>query len=424
MKTILSIVFLISFWATNAQNENCFEKEKEYKDLLLSKKIEAAFLPWFEVRNKCPKQNESLYYDGETILQYKIDNSKSIEDKEKNVRDLMKLLDQFYKNFPEKSKDYEVKKAMALMNNQIDAKPEIFSLLDNAFTTVPKSFTNANALYTYFDLFYSKNTIPNKKAEPLVLLDKYSKVIAVLNDLLISHPEKAEEYNTAIRAINNLVKDIATCENLADYSQKGLESNKENADWLLNNLKNLSIKCSTQPVFYLMSQKLYELKITAQSSYYLAIASMKQKKNSEAIKYYNESATLQTDPLEKAKIYYTMVNTLYSDDMVKSKEYLLKAITLDPQLGKAYLLLAQLYTYSVENCATSDFEKKAIYYLAIETLNKAAIAEPKLKTAADKMITDFKDKSLTTADISIEKMNGKAFSIKCWINETITFPGN
>ena len=148
MKTILSIVFLISFWATNAQNENCFEKEKEYKDLLLSKKIEAAFLPWFEVRNKCPKQNESLYYDGETILQYKIDNSKSIEDKEKNVRDLMKLLDQFYKNFPEKSKDYEVKKAMALMNNQIDAKPEIFSLLDNAFTTVPKSFTNANALYT------------------------------------------------------------------------------------------------------------------------------------------------------------------------------------------------------------------------------------------------------------------------------------
>ena len=119
-----------------------------------------------------------------------------------------------------------------------------------------------------------------------------------------------------------------------------------------------------------------------------------------------------------------MVNTLYSDDMVKSKEYLLKAITLDPQLGKAYLLLAQLYTYSVENCATSDFEKKAIYYLAIETLNKAAIAEPKLKTAADKMITDFKDKSLTTADISKEKMNGKAFSIKCWINETITFPGN
>jgi hypothetical protein len=81
-----------------------------------------------------------------------------------------------------------------------------------------------------------------------------------------------------------------------------------------------------------------------------------------------------------------------------------------------------LYSNASATCGKTDFEKKAINYLAIQTAKKAAIAEPKMKAAADKVASKLASKSLTQAEINKEKMNGKSLTIGCWINETITFP--
>jgi tetratricopeptide (TPR) repeat protein len=167
---------------------------------------------------------------------------------------------------------------------------------------------------------------------------------------------------------------------------------------------------------------LYSVKVTPQSAYYMALAATKQKKFPEAIRYYEESAQLEPNPLEKANIYYTLATGLSSGDKSKSKEYLNNALTFDPKMGKAYLFLAQSYSNSKEECGKTDFEKKAVIYLAIQTVKKAGVADPKLKPTADKMEADFKSQSLTQEEIKKSKMNGKSLTIGCWINETITFP--
>ena len=59
----------------------------------------------------------------------------------------------------------------------------------------------------------------------------------MLNQLMALNPKKDDEYKTAFRGINILVKDIATCENLEAHYKKGYEKNKENgenANWLQN----------------------------------------------------------------------------------------------------------------------------------------------------------------------------------------------
>jgi hypothetical protein len=111
-----------------------------------------------------------------------------------------------------------------------------------------------------------------------------------------------------------------------------------------------------------------------------------------------------------------------ANDFPKSKEYLNKALVADPKMGKAYLFLAQLYGNGSNDCGKTDFEKKAVYYLAIQTAQKAGIVEPRLKPTADKMVEDFAQKTLSPSEISKAKMNGKTITIGCWINETITFP--
>ncbi|MGL2962281.1 hypothetical protein ACSVH2_00500 [Flavobacterium sp. RSB2_4_14] len=422
MKTIFSFVCILFLSILNAQKYDCLPKMAAYQELYKAKKIAESFELWSEVKKNCPKESETVYTDGFSILQYKIDNAVNDEEKTALVRDKMKLYDLYNKNFPLSTGDFEVNKAMALYDNKIDSKEEIFGLLESGFLNAPNSITNANSIYLYFSLYYEKYKAADKKFTSDVVLEKYTLVNALLTQLQISNPDKIEDYKTAQRGIIALAKEVATCDNLSTYYEKKYDANQENTVWISTALSNLSGKCSAKPIFYTMAEKLYTIQVTAQSAYFMALTSVKQRKFPEAIRFYEESAQLQTNPVEKATIYYTLATGLVSSEKAKSKEYLYKAISFDPKMGKAYLFLAQQYASSKEECGKTDFEKKAVYYLAIQTVKKAGVADPKLKPTADKMAADYALQSLTQDEIKKAKMNGKSLTIGCWINETVTFP--
>jgi hypothetical protein len=430
MKAIIFILGVMFITNSNAQKFDCPSKMMEYQELFKAKKIAESFDTWTAVSKNCPKENEAVYTDGIEIIQYKIDNAASAEEKEKLVRDVLKLYDQYNKYFPLTTPDYEVNKAMTLVANKIDAKEEIFTLLDRGFTKASNNVTTANAIYTYFSMYCEKFKNGDKSITSNSVLEKYTLVNSLLNQLQTVKPDSNDseqakqnrDYKTAQTAINKLIKDMATCENLDAFYTKNYTDNQENGDWITSALLSLSGKCSAKPIFNTLAEKLYAMKVTAKSANFMALANLQQRKFPEAIKFYNESAELQTNLIEKAKIYYTLATGLLANDLPKSKEYLKKALSSDPKMGKAYLFLAQLYSNSANDCGKTDFEKKAVYYLAIQTAQKAGVAEPRLKPTADKAAKDYEAKSLTADEISKAKMNGKLVTIGCWINETITFP--
>ncbi len=430
MKAIIFILGVMFITNSNAQKFDCPSKMTEYQDLFKAKKIAESFDTWTAVSKNCPKENEAVYKDGIEIIQYKIDNAASAEEKEKLVRDVLKLYDQYNIYFPLTTTDFEVNKAMTLVANKIDAKEEIFTLLDRGFTKASNKVDDANAIYTYFSMYCEKFNNGDKSITSNLVLEKYTLVNSLLNQLQAAKPDSNEseqakqnsDYKTAQTAINKLIKDLATCENLDAFYTKNYTENQENGDWITSALLSLSGKCTAKPIFNTLAEKLYAMKVTAQSANFMALANLQQRKFPDAIKFYNESAELQTNPIEKAKIYYTLATGLLANDLPKSKEYLKKALSSDPKMGKAYLFLAQLYSNSANDCGKTDFEKKAVYYLAIQTAQKAGVAEPRLKPTADKAAKDYEAKSLTADEISKAKMNGKLVTIGCWINETITFP--
>ena len=53
------------------------------------------------LRKDCPSFNKLVYVYGEFAVKLKIDAAKDNAEKEKYVRDLMKLYDEFYTNFPD-----------------------------------------------------------------------------------------------------------------------------------------------------------------------------------------------------------------------------------------------------------------------------------------------------------------------------------
>ncbi|MGC4040448.1 MAG: hypothetical protein QM710_06600 [Flavobacterium sp.] len=420
MRAIIFILGLLFVTNSNAQKFDCSSKTSEYQELLKGQKFDESFEIWKDVRKNCPKENEAVYTDGIQILQYKIDTA-GADEKEKAVRELMKLYDQYYKNFPASVPHYEVEKAVVLIDSRIEAKEEIFSLLDSGFSKASQSVTNANAIYTYFNLYIEKFASGDKKITANDVLEKYSSLNGLLNKLKES-TTKNSDYKTAQHGIDMLIKDIATCDNLSDYYTKNLESNKDNAEWLTSALVSLSGKCGTKPIFLTLAERLHAIKPSSLSANFIAMAFTKQRKFEEAAKFYNQAIDLQTDPLEKAQLYYTFATGVLASDFAKSKEYINKALATDPKMGKAYLYLGQLYANNAKSCGSTDFERKAVMNLAIQTVLKATTAEPKLKPTADKMAADYTKNALTPSEISKAKMNGKSLTIGCWINETITFP--
>ena len=148
---------------------------------------------------------------------------------------------------------------------------------------------------------------------------------------------------------------------------------------------------------------------------------MKNRKSDDARKYYEESATLEQNQVEKAQKYYYIGTSLYNNNLPKIKEYLSKSIAIDPKNTKAYVFLAETYANSAERCGKNDFEKKAIYSLAIQTAKKALVHEPKSARTVESIVAKYNSKALTKEEISKAKLTGKSYKIECNINETIEF---
>lgn len=422
MKALFSFVGVLLVFQLQAQKIDCSLKVKEYQSFIHESKWNEAYNSWNVVRNNCPKENENLYTEGLQILNFKIDNESNPEAKELAVRDALKLYDQYAINYPLAIPNYQAIKAMLLVSNKMGTPEEIFSLLDSCWIKNTTTISDALTIYTYFNLYYQKYNTDSKIVNADMLLDKYMHIIVTLNTLEITNPAQINEYEAAERNCHNLIKELLTCDYLSAYFEKNFGAQKENAVWLSSALSTFTVKCGGLPMYYAISEANYKAKKTSKSAYYFGVACTKIRKFEEAIQYFIEAEELETNPAEKAKLDYSLATGLLSSDKSKAKALVIKAASLDPKMGKAYIYLAELYANSAEECSTSDLEKKTIYYLAAETLKKAVAMEPRLKITAEKMAEKYSSKILTDKDIVSQKLNGKTVKIGCWINDSVTFP--
>jgi hypothetical protein len=422
MRVCLFIIGLLFCVNSNAQKIDCSSQTTRYQEYISEKKFSEAYSHWEFVKKNCPKQSESIYIDGIKIVQYRIETAKSVEDKERSIRELMSLYDQFNKNFPQTTQDFEVHKAMVLVDNNIEANDEIYQLFESGFSKALDKVSSGNAIYTYFKLLTEKFEKGDKLITNDRIIEKYTLLSSQISKLFDENPAEYETYVAAKRAIDALAEKFLSCDNLADFYQKRFNQNQENEVWLTSALHTMFVNCSGAPIFQSMAEKLYSLKVSGVSANFLASASLKNRKFDDAKKYFIQSAELENNPTEKASKYYMLATGLYSSEKAKSKELLLKSLEFNPKLGKAYLFLSHQYVGSLPDCAKTEFEKKAIVYLAIQTIKKAAIADARLKSNVDLFINQNAPRSLSDKDIRNAKMNGKKMSFGCWINETIQFP--
>ena len=139
--------------------------------------------------------------------------------------------------------------------------------------------------------------------------------------------------------------------------------------------------------------------------------------------FYNESIELESDNIKKARISYKIATKFKNTRQYsKSREYARAALDFQPSMGRAYLLISNLYASSANNCGTSQFDKRAVYWLAAKEARKAASVDPSIRRTAVKTAESYEGRAPTKTDIFTEGNAGKLISFKCWIGLSVTVP--
>ena len=426
---------------------NCAEKLSIFAEMAKTKNYgEETFKHLQELRKDCATLSEATYIYGERIYNFRIDNAKTPADKEKEVRELMKLEDEYRTHFPAKVKGIDVKKAMALFENNVGTSDEVYQLLDTAFKTDKDNFSNPKALYVYFEIYVNDFEAGKKGIQLQDVFTKYDeisdkigeeeKVVSDALDALIqkedsgtvltdkenrykeNHQINMDAFETIRSSMDAKIAQLATCERLIPFLGASYEENKNNEEWLRRAAERLDRKgCSEDPLFSKISDALHKLNPTAESAYNLGVSFYSKKNTTKALEYFNQSAELQKDNTKKANVYYTIARNIYGNgNKVQARAYAEKALAAKPSMGDAHVYIAQLYANSANECGNDPFEKRAIYWLAAQTARKAGTA------AGNNAAASYDRLAPSKQEIFNSGRAGQSISFKCWVGRSITVP--
>ena len=459
MRKIVFVLIVLFF--SNIQfsqsKEECFANLSIFAEYAKVKNYKAAYQPWLELKKQCPDLNSAIYVLGERILKSFIKSSDDTA-KLQFQKDLVNLYDEWIQYFPKSKRGVsEVGKILAIkaqtmLDYKLASDSEIVQIYDDAFKNDPKSFKSPKGLYNYFKLYFKMYKSDDQDVSLEEIFDKYEELTEKFEyemgaytaklDLILKKEENSTPLssreirnkkvyevnmvacNTYLNNLNAIIAKESTCENLIPLYRKNFDSFKSDSVWLNRAASRMDSKdCSDDPLFVELVEALHELNPSANSAYYLGLLNDKKGDSKLAIEYYNESIDLETDNLKKAKTLYKIaLKFKKSGQFSKSRTYANKALKYQPSMGKAYLLIGNLYASSANNCGTSQFEKRSIYWLALKEAKKAASVDASIRKLANKTAASYEGRAPSKTDIFSEAMGGKKISFNCWIGKSVTVP--
>lgn len=449
VKATLLFLLLISTFGishVSANNMQCAEKASLFVEPAKVKNYEVALEHYEELQKSCPDYSLAIYQYAERMFKHFIDEGDldKIEDLEKVYADRMAY-------FPDRTNRAEQLEALARIrfDNKIGTKEELFSSFDEVYTMDPDRFNSPVSIYIYFslavDLFNEdKKELPEVfELYDIVInkIDAQRNVMAETLTTLMAKEEEGQEldatesrnkksyetnlnsYAKVTQSINSKLGILADCENLIPLYEKEYEENKDNVAWLKAASNRLDAKECETDLFFKLAQRLHELDPSAESAYFLARMSEQENKINQAMDYYKQAADLEENTVRKARIYFKMAeNYRARNNKSQARNYYNRNLELNPSNGLSYLRIAALYADSANDCGTTAFEKRAVYWRAAELASRAAAVDMTIAKTANATAESYRQRAPSRTDIHNDGMAGKVIQLNCWIGGSITVP--
>ncbi|MEP0266805.1 hypothetical protein [Dokdonia sp.] len=436
----------------NAQiSEECITTGSIFVEAAKVKNYEAARPSFEKLRKDCPNWSLALYQYGERLLKADLKKATGAE-KTAVAQDLIAFLKQREQYFAAKTPagDNAADQAQILFDNKIGTAKSQYDAFNAAFAKDAESITSSKSIYTRFKLavsLHKANQLPlqdvfdlydetqeklNKEATKLdsklqKLLDKEESGTA----LTAKEKKRKSGYSKNLKAFATFAGGtdaemgiLGNCENLIPLYNKGYEENKNDINWIRKAAGRLAGKdCTDSDLFQKLVTQLHNLEPSAKSAQYLGILADKKGDNAGAQRYFQQAIDLETDPKEKAKSYYRLAEKARkSGSYGKARGLYNKALAENPSMGRCYLKIAAMYASSVNNCGDSVFDKRAVYWLAANTAERAGRVSPSLAKTANGTAASYRGKAPDKSMIFNGNRAGQTVRIGCWIGSSVKVP--
>ncbi len=458
MKSI-QLLFIFLFVAINSSfsQENldeCKTKLSIFHEYVKSKNYDAAYEPWVYVKNNCPKLSIAIYIDGEKILKHKIKISKGIEHKD-FVKELLEVWQMRLEYFPDKTPKglFGAKRCQLMFDKKgilQKTDDDLYDCFDAAYRIDKGTFTHPKSLYTYFSLTVDLYNDGKKTIQEV--FDTYDAIIEKIEEEVKNYAKKLNKlvareqtgatlskkeqqqksvyqdylknYDLILKSIETKTGTIADCKNLIPLYTKNFESNKNDSIWLKRAVSRMyHKKCTEDPLYEKLVKAYDEVAPSADTKYFVATILIKKGKLKEGEKYLKESYNLEVEDFKKSKRAYSIGILLKNQiKYSKARTYFRYALKHNPSNGKPHLAIASMYAESAKNCGDTNFNKRAVYWLAAKEAAKASRVDPTLKNVTAQSVKRYKALAPSKQEIHKCACSGKPIEIGCWINDKITVP--
>ncbi|OUR94506.1 hypothetical protein A9Q87_02395 [Flavobacteriales bacterium 34_180_T64] len=459
MKTKITLIIAALFLSVNVsfaqQDDECMTWLTIFSDAAKSKKYDEAYEPWKKLKNKCPKLSRAIYQYGERILKHKIKNTSGAEQVH-YVHDLMKVWDDAMQYYPSKYSAGDVlqDKTQLKYDNRKElglSDVQVYNEYDNLYKTHLESFTSPKGLYIYFslavDLFNSgqfpiqnvfnkyddvsdkiENEIKNytEKLNALVKKEEAGQTLtSKQGKYKKSYNSYLENYDKISGSIDTKLGILANCENLIPLYTKDFEEFKNDAIWLKRAVSRMFNKeCTDDPLYIKLVKAYDETAPSADTKYFVAGLLLKDGKLNEAIEYFKQSFELESDNYKKGKLANRIGSILKKKGKYgQARGYYREALKLNPSNGRPYLSIAGMYAASANSCGDTNFNKRAVFWLAAKEAKKAGNVDANLKKAAAQTAANYLAKAPQRSEIFNCDCQKTTIRIGCWIGASVTVPG-
>ena len=419
------------------QNKEFMNQLSLYSEFYKQGDYQSALPHWKVLYNKYPKSTSNIYIHGAKIYEYLIENAKTDAERDKYLDEYMKGYDQRLKYFG--GKGFVLgRKGTAWLKYKLDENrttpiegEELKQVMQKGYDWLNESVNEEKAqaeLPVLLLLMQTTRSLFKLGALPkeTVVLN-YEKTNKYLNEIIAKDTDK-DRVKNAVEIqpyIENLfsTSGAADCEALISIFTPQFEENINDAEFIKSMLRRLrKAKCDESELAEKATTKLYELEPSAEAAFNMAHEYLRKDDLVNAKKYYDQAISQETDPKLLASYYYERSLLLYIKESKyqEARDMARKAISLDPDLCEAYILIGDIYARSSSAFNGTNLEKSAIFWVAVDYYNKARRVDDCAADAANKA-ADYKKYFPNKEDAFMEGLqDGQSYKVGGWINENTT----
>ncbi|KAF0237808.1 MAG: tetratricopeptide repeat [Prolixibacteraceae bacterium] len=420
-----------------AQDKDFMTQYSLYTEFYKQGDFASALPYWKHIYNKYPKSTSNIYIHGAKIFEYLIENAKTDAEKDKYLDEFIKVYDQRIKYFNgegfvngRKGTTWLKYKLDENRTTQLegDALKEVMLKgyewlnlsvdAEKAETELPVFLLLMQTTRSLFKL----NALPKE-----TVVKNYDKCNTYLNAIIAKNTDKqktddAKEIQTYIESLFT-TSGAADCEALVNIFSPQFEARNSDIDFIKSMLRRLrQAKCDDSQLVEKATIRLYELEPSAEAAFNMARGYVEKDDLENAKKFYQQAISQETDKILLASYYYERGLVLYvkEGNYQEAREMARMAISLDPELCDAYMLIGNIYASASSSFSGTNLEKSAVFWVVVDYFNKARKYDDCAAEAANKA-SDYRKYFPNKEDGFMEGLReGQSYKVEGWINETTT----